>query len=257
MSTQFGLDSQPELQTPPAAILQCEFPSKTPGESHGVAAHPELSIGELAFRVRVAFRVHPHLSNVLTHISGASWAKVEQSLNSILDLTTTSGSLSSLDQNIIDLMSADRGITGRIMKPYFRAVLRRVLEPDHAERLISHIDALSLELEWKAQHPTPRAPTPSEPLSQEPVMPGPSRNERVIKVADIDPRHRHTILLRSFEHLAPDDSLQIVVDHDPGPLRLQLEAHHGARCDWSYLEKGPDIWRVRLRLLAAEGGADG
>jgi hypothetical protein len=197
MSTQFGLDSQPELQTPPAAILQCEFPSKTPGESHGVAAHPELSIGELAFRVRVAFRVHPHLSNVLTHISGASWAKVEQSLNSILDLTTTSGSLSSLDQNIIDLMSADRGITGRIMKPYFRAVLRRVLEPDHAERLISHIDALSLELEWKAQHPTPRAPTPSEPLSQEPVMPGPSRNERVIKVADIDPRHRHTILLRS------------------------------------------------------------
>jgi uncharacterized protein (DUF2249 family) len=182
---------------------------------------------------------------------------VEQSLNSILDLTTTSGSLSSLDQNIIDLMSADRGITGRIMKPYFRAVLRRVLEPDHAERLISHIDALSLELEWKAQHPTPRAPTPSEPLSQEPVMPGPSRNERVIKVADIDPRHRHTILLRSFEHLAPDDSLQIVVDHDPGPLRLQLEAHHGARCDWSYLEKGPDIWRVRLRLLAAEGGADG
>ena len=62
MRAQFGLDSQPELQTPPAAILQCEFPSKTPGEPHGVAAHPELSIGELAFRVRVAFRVHPHLS---------------------------------------------------------------------------------------------------------------------------------------------------------------------------------------------------
>ena len=88
-------------------------------------------------------------------------------------------------------------------------------------------------------------------------MPEASCTERVIHVADIDPRYRHAILLRLFEHLAPDDSLQIVVDHDPGPLRLQLEAHHGARCDWSYLEKGPDIWRVRLRLLAAEGGADG
>ena len=49
-------------------------------------------------------------------------------------------------------------------------------------------------------------------------------------------------------------SLQIVVDHDPKPLRLQLEARHGSRCNWSYLEKGPDIWRVRLRLLRAEGG---
>jgi uncharacterized protein (DUF2249 family) len=256
MRAQSGLDRQIELHTPTGAIFPCEFPPETP-EPHSVAARPELSIGELAFRVRVAFRVHPHLSNVLTHISGASWAKVEQSLNVIFDLATTSGSLSSLDQNIIDLMSADLGITGRIMKPYFHAVLRRVLEPDHAQRLIRHIDALSLELEWKAQHPTPAAPTPSEPLSQEPVMPEPNRNERVIKVADIEPRHRHTILFRLFEHLAPDDSLQIVVDHDPKPLRLQLEARHGARCNWSYLEKGPDIWRVRLRLLAAEGGVHG
>ena len=129
-----------------------------------MAAHPELSIGELAFRVRVAFRVHPHLSNVLTHISGANWAKVEQSLNSIFDVTTTSGSLSSLEQNIVDLMCADRGITGRIMKPYFHAVLRRVLEPDRAERLIRHIDTLFLELEWKAQQPARAAPIPSEPL---------------------------------------------------------------------------------------------
>ena len=219
-----------------------------------MAARPELSIAELAFRVLVAFRVHPHLSNVLTHISGANWAKVERSLNSILDLATTSGSLSPLEQNIIDLMCADRGITGRIMKPYFHAVLRRVLEPDRAERLIRHINALFLELEWKAQQPTRAAPTQSEPPSPEPAMPEANRNERVIKVADIDPQHRHTILFRLFEHLAPDDSLQIVVDHDPKPLRLQLEARHGSRCNWSYLEKGPDIWRVRLRLLRAEGG---
>ena len=77
-------------------------------------------------------------------------------------------------------------------------------------------------------------------------------NERVIKVADIDPRHRHAIIFRLFEHLALNDSLQIVVDHDPKPLRLQLEARHGPRCNWSYLEKGPDIWRIRL--LRADGG---
>lgn len=79
-------------------------------------------------------------------------------------------------------------------------------------------------------------------------------SERVINVADIDPKYRHNILFRLFEHLAPDDSLQILVDHDPRRLRLQLEARHGSRCAWSYLEEGPDLWRVRLRLLRAGDG---
>ena len=90
MRARSGLDSQTKLQTPPEAILQCEFPPETP-EPRSVAARPEFPIAELAFRVLVAFRVHPHLSNVLTHISGANWAKVERSLNSIFDLATTSG----------------------------------------------------------------------------------------------------------------------------------------------------------------------
>lgn len=81
-------------------------------------------------------------------------------------------------------------------------------------------------------------------------MTGADAGERVIHVADIDPQHRHAILLRLFEHLAPDQSLQIVVDHDPRRLRMQLEAHFGARCGWSYLEQGPDLWRIRLHLLA-------
>ena len=81
-------------------------------------------------------------------------------------------------------------------------------------------------------------------------MPAPS-SERVINVADIEPRYRHAILFRLFEHLAPDDSLQIIVDHDPRRLRLALENRHGGRCGWSCLENGPDVWRVRLRLLGA------
>ena len=71
-------------------------------------------------------------------------------------------------------------------------------------------------------------------------------SERVIQVQDIDPRHRHTVIFQLFEHLGPDDSLQLIVDHDPRPLRFQLEAKHGSRCRWTYLEEGPDVWRVRL-----------
>ena len=88
-------------------------------------------------------------------------------------------------------------------------------------------------------------------------MPQTSHNERVINVADIDPQYRHAILSRLFEHLAPDQSLQIVVDHNPRRLRMQLEAQHGSRCGWSYLEEGPDVWRVRLRLLHPRSEDDG
>jgi len=70
-------------------------------------------------------------------------------------------------------------------------------------------------------------------------------NERVIDVREINPRIRHT-LIQLFEHLDEMRSLQLIVDHDPRPLRLQLEATHGDRCLWIYLEQGPDIWRVRL-----------
>ena len=71
--------------------------------------------------------------------------------------------------------------------------------------------------------------------------------ERVIDVRGIPPRHRHAIIFQLFDHLAPESSLQLIADHDPRPLRFQLEANHGTRCDWSYIEQGPDVWRVRLR----------
>jgi uncharacterized protein (DUF2249 family) len=73
--------------------------------------------------------------------------------------------------------------------------------------------------------------------------------ERVVNVGDIDPRYRHGIICQLFDHLDPKSSLQLVVDHDPRPLRYQLEARHGLRCNWSYLGQGPDVWRVRLRHM--------
>lgn len=78
------------------------------------------------------------------------------------------------------------------------------------------------------------------------------QSERVINVAEIDPKLRHTIILQLFEHLGTGHSLQIIVDHDPKRLRHQIEARHGSACDWSYLEEGPDVWRVRLRHHAGD-----
>lgn len=60
---------------------------------------------------------------------------------------------------------------------------------------------------------------------------------------EIKPHIRHTIIFQLFEHLGQQSSLQLISDHDPKPMRLQLEAKHGDQCRWSYLEEGPDIWR--------------
>jgi len=73
------------------------------------------------------------------------------------------------------------------------------------------------------------------------------QTEHVIEVADIEPRFRHNIIGQLFKHLEPGHSLQIVIDHDPQRLRFQLDLAFGELCDWSYLEQGPDVWRVRLR----------
>jgi uncharacterized protein (DUF2249 family) len=71
--------------------------------------------------------------------------------------------------------------------------------------------------------------------------------ERIFDVRTIEPRVRHTLIFQLFEHLDESGSLQLVADHDPRSLRFQLEAEHGDRCDWTYLEQGPDVWRIHLR----------
>jgi len=75
--------------------------------------------------------------------------------------------------------------------------------------------------------------------------------ERVLDVRTIAPRQRHEIIPKLYDKLGLDDSLQLIVDHDPRPLRHYLEAAHGDGCQWTYLEQGPEVWRVRLRRMAS------
>ena len=74
--------------------------------------------------------------------------------------------------------------------------------------------------------------------------------ERVLDVREIPPYQRHEIIPRLFDQLGVGATMQIVVDHDPRPLRQFFAAVHGDDCEWSYLEQGPDVWRVRLRRAA-------
>jgi hypothetical protein len=96
----------------------------------------------LVFALVVTFRAHSHINNVMTHISGARWDRIEHALRNILDPVTAPDGLSRLEVNILDLVCAERGVTGRILKPCFCSVLERFLPPGSTVHLKAHVQAL-------------------------------------------------------------------------------------------------------------------
>ncbi len=110
------------------------------------------------------FRLHSHIGNVMNHVCGGRWGEVEQALRLILDPQSTDADLSPLGDNILDLLWAERGITGRILKPYFRELLNRLLLPRVASQLFAHFAGLLLEVE--ARRYRPPAPLANQEASQ-------------------------------------------------------------------------------------------
>lgn len=71
-----------------------------------------------------------------------------------------------------------------------------------------------------------------------------------IDVRELPPRERHATIFWTFGSLAPNESMEIVNDHDPQPLCLQFQANFPRKFRWEDLESGPLAWRVRITKLA-------
>lgn len=73
-----------------------------------------------------------------------------------------------------------------------------------------------------------------------------------IDVRSFVPAQRHAKIFQLVDALAPGASFVLINDHDPKPLYYQLEAEHPKQFSWTYLEKGPAVWRVEIgKLLKA------
>lgn len=68
-----------------------------------------------------------------------------------------------------------------------------------------------------------------------------------LDVRVIEPRFKHSTIYDRLDKLGPGQSLVIVNDHDPRPLRYQLDAEHPDAFQWLYLEEGPETWRVEIK----------
>lgn len=67
-----------------------------------------------------------------------------------------------------------------------------------------------------------------------------------LDVRVIPPRDKHPSIFRAFDSLASGQTLLLVNDHDPAPLRYQLLAERPDTFDWTYDAQGPEEWRVRI-----------
>ena len=46
--------------------------------------------------------------------------------------------------------------------------------------------------------------------------------------------------------------MEVTNDHDPSGLSYRLAAEHPGRFAWTWLEQGPDDWRVRVHRVGED-----
>ncbi len=63
------------------------------------------------------------------------------------------------------------------------------------------------------------------------------------------PFERHEKIFEMWEGLSPGETLRIINDHDPKPLRYQFEVEYNGHYEWDYEQRGPKDWIVKIRKL--------
>ncbi|HEX5414709.1 MAG TPA: DUF2249 domain-containing protein, partial [Chloroflexota bacterium] len=122
-----------------------------------------------------------------------------------------------------------------------------VLVNDHDPRpLYYQIRAMRGEIfEWTYLASGPRVWEISIVKTRE-VAAEPVATAAKVDVREIPPAERHHTIFHLFGTLPDEEAMEVIADHDPRPLYYSFQRTHGERFSWSYLEQGPDVWRVLI-----------
>jgi uncharacterized protein (DUF2249 family) len=63
------------------------------------------------------------------------------------------------------------------------------------------------------------------------------------------PAERHEKIFQKWDNLKPGQTLKIINDHDPKPLRYQFEAEYTDMFEWEYEQQGPVDWIVNIKRI--------
>ena len=67
-----------------------------------------------------------------------------------------------------------------------------------------------------------------------------------VDAREYEPKDKHTVIFDTFNKLNSGEVMELINDHDPRPLHYQLLAEYEGMFEWTYLEEGPEIWRVAI-----------
>ena len=67
-----------------------------------------------------------------------------------------------------------------------------------------------------------------------------------VDLRQIMPFERHKLIFEKWDALKPGETLKIINDHDPKPLRYQFEAEYKDQFQWEYDQQGPTDWVARI-----------
>ncbi len=68
----------------------------------------------------------------------------------------------------------------------------------------------------------------------------------MLDVRQIPHAIRHATIFGALGAIAPGFSIDLVADHNPLPLLAQLEQKSPGDFAVTYLEEGPEVWKLRL-----------
>lgn len=98
----------------------------------------------LAENLSATIRQHPHLGNVVTHISSGRWARVDEALLPLFTPSENFLTVDPLTNNILRLICDNQGTTGRIMQPFFKDFLAHTLKTDDAKSIATWVWCLRM-----------------------------------------------------------------------------------------------------------------
>ena len=76
-----------------------------------------------------------------------------------------------------------------------------------------------------------------------------STNIQTLDLRSMPPFERHEKIFKSWDTLKAGQTLRIINDHDPKPLRYQFEVDYKGKHEWEYEQNGPKDWIVKINRI--------
>lgn len=70
-----------------------------------------------------------------------------------------------------------------------------------------------------------------------------------VNATEYPPQQKHKVIFETYRHLQANESMLLINDHDPVPLRFQMESMFPEQFTWDYLEQGPEMFRVKITKI--------